>query len=164
LCVESPRLLRSMVGTGRPRAVFRSLRRFPRSSHTRRSSSIATLSSSSSIEVVDNLGDKVGPLLLQFSFFKSSVFRGVNVFLPRLRPFLKKLPKDRKFAVEIRNKHWLVPPFIETLRENRVALALIDPPRHCCPAHAVLPSAPGKVCQEPVYSEPRMALMWCSCD
>ena len=78
------------------------------------------------IEVMDNLGDKLGPLLLQFGFFNSVVFRGVNDFLARLRPFLKKLPKDHKFVVEIRNKHWLVPQFAETLREHRVALALID--------------------------------------
>jgi uncharacterized protein YecE (DUF72 family) len=78
------------------------------------------------IEVMDNLGDKLGPLLLQFSFFNTSVFPGVNDFLARLRPFLKNLPKDHQFAVEIRNKHWLVPQFIETLREHRVALALID--------------------------------------
>jgi uncharacterized protein YecE (DUF72 family) len=37
-----------------------------------------------------------------------------------------RLPKDHKFAVEIRNKNWLVPQFIETLRERGVALALID--------------------------------------
>jgi uncharacterized protein YecE (DUF72 family) len=78
------------------------------------------------IEVMDNLGDKLGPLLLQFSFFKSSIFRSVNDFLTRLRPFLKQLPTDHKFAVEFRNKNWLVPQFIETLREHRVALALID--------------------------------------
>jgi uncharacterized protein YecE (DUF72 family) len=78
------------------------------------------------VDVMDNLGDKLGPLLLQFSFFNSSVFRGVNDFLARLRPFLKKLPRDHKFVVEIRNKHWLVPQFVETLREQRVALALID--------------------------------------
>ena len=41
-------------------------------------------------------------------------------------PFLKKLPKDHKFAVEIRNKSWLVPQFIEVLRECGVALTLID--------------------------------------
>jgi len=78
------------------------------------------------IEVMDNLGDKLGPLLFQFSFFNSSVFRGVNDFLSLLRPFLKKLPKDHKYVVEIRNKHWLVPQFIETLRGLQVALALID--------------------------------------
>jgi uncharacterized protein YecE (DUF72 family) len=78
------------------------------------------------IEVMDNPGDKLGPLLLQFGFFNSTVFRGVNDFLARLKPFLKKLPRDHKFAVEIRNKAWLVAPFIETLREHGVALALID--------------------------------------
>ena len=78
------------------------------------------------IEVMDNLGEKLGPLLLQFGYFSEKVFGGVNDFLARLRPFLEKLPRDHKFAVETRNKHWLVPQFIETLREHRVALALID--------------------------------------
>jgi hypothetical protein len=36
------------------------------------------------------------------------------------------LPKDHRFAVEIRNKKWLVLQFIEALRERGVALALID--------------------------------------
>jgi uncharacterized protein YecE (DUF72 family) len=65
-------------------------------------------------------------LLLQFGYFNKKAFVGINDFLARLRPFLKKLPKDHKFAVEIRNKNWLVPQFIETLRERGVALALID--------------------------------------
>jgi uncharacterized protein YecE (DUF72 family) len=78
------------------------------------------------IGVMNNLGDKLGPLLLQFGFFNTTVFRGVNDFLARLKPFLQKLPKDHTFAVEIRNKGWLAPPLIETLREHGVALALID--------------------------------------
>ena len=78
------------------------------------------------VETMDLLGEKLGPLLLQLGYFNSSVFRGVNDFLARLRPFLKALPRDHKFVVEIRNKHWLVPQFIETLREHGVALALID--------------------------------------
>jgi uncharacterized protein YecE (DUF72 family) len=75
---------------------------------------------------IDLLGEKLGPLLLQFGYFNNKAFRGVNDFLARLVPFLKKLPKDHKFAVEIRNKNWLVPHFVETLREYSVALALID--------------------------------------
>jgi uncharacterized protein YecE (DUF72 family) len=78
------------------------------------------------MEVMDQLGEKLGPLLFQFGYFNRSAFRGVNDFLARLRPFLKKLPKDHRFAVEIRNKNWLVPQFVETLRERGVALALID--------------------------------------
>src|SRR5882762_262734 len=78
------------------------------------------------VEVMEGLGGKLGPLLFQFGYFNKKAFLGVNDFLTRLRPFLKKLPKGHKFAVEIRNKNWLVPQFVETLRERGVALALID--------------------------------------
>jgi uncharacterized protein YecE (DUF72 family) len=78
------------------------------------------------LKVMDALGEKLGPLLFQFGYFNRKAFVGVNDFLARLVPFLKKLPKDHKFAVEIRNKNWLVPQFVETLRERGIALALID--------------------------------------
>jgi len=78
------------------------------------------------VEVMEGLGGKLGPLLFQFGYFNKKAFLGVNDFLTRLRPFLKKLPKGHKFAVEIRNKNWLVPQFVETLRERGVALALTD--------------------------------------
>jgi len=70
------------------------------------------------LKVMDALGEKLGPLLFQFGYFNKRAFVGVNDFLARLRPFLKKLPKGHKFAVEIRNKNWLVPQFVETLRER----------------------------------------------
>jgi len=78
------------------------------------------------LKVMDALGEKLGPLLFQFGYFNKKTFIGVNDFLARLVPFLKKLPKDHKFAVEIRNKSWLVSQFVEALRERCVALALID--------------------------------------
>jgi uncharacterized protein YecE (DUF72 family) len=78
------------------------------------------------IAVMDCLGEKLGPLLFQFGYFNRQVLFGVNDFLDRLRPFLKKLPAGHRFAVEIRNKNWLGPQFVETLREHNVALALID--------------------------------------
>jgi uncharacterized protein YecE (DUF72 family) len=78
------------------------------------------------VETMDVLGNKLGPLLFQFGYFNKNAFSGVNDFLARLRPFLKKLPVDHKFAVEIRNKNWLVPQFADALRERGVALALID--------------------------------------
>src|SRR5260370_41355152 len=78
------------------------------------------------LNVMDQLHEKLGPLLLQFAYFNRPAFVGVKDFLTLLVPFLKKLPKHHKFAVEIRNKSWLVPQFIEALREHGVALALID--------------------------------------
>jgi uncharacterized protein YecE (DUF72 family) len=78
------------------------------------------------VKTMELLGEKLGPLLLQFGFFDSSVFKNGKEFLARLTPFLQKLPKDHRFAVEIRNKTWLDARFLDTLREHRVALALID--------------------------------------
>src|SRR5882762_6750098 len=85
------------------------------------------------VKTMDLLGDKLGPLLLQFGYFNKKAFVGVNDFLARLRPFLKKLPKGHKFAVEIRNKNWLVPQFVETLRERGVAFTPTDQSRMARP-------------------------------
>lgn len=46
--------------------------------------------------------------------------------LARLKPFLKKLPKGYKFAVEIRNKNWMDARYADLLREYKVVMALID--------------------------------------
>jgi uncharacterized protein YecE (DUF72 family) len=73
------------------------------------------------------LGDKLGPMLLQFPKFDKFVMNE-DEFLRRLRLFLarvKDLPKVR-FVVEIRNKPWLTERLLDVLRENRVALALSD--------------------------------------
>jgi uncharacterized protein YecE (DUF72 family) len=78
------------------------------------------------LETMDLMGDKLGPLLLQFGYFNRTVFRSSGDFLARLEPFLAKLPKGYKFAVEIRNKNWLSNPFFDLLRAHKVAYALID--------------------------------------
>jgi uncharacterized protein YecE (DUF72 family) len=78
------------------------------------------------LETMDELKEKLGPLLFQFEYFNQSKFKSGAEFLARLKPFLKKLPMDHKFAVEIRNKYWLDAKFVDTLRDHGVALALID--------------------------------------
>jgi uncharacterized protein YecE (DUF72 family) len=78
------------------------------------------------LKAMDALGEKLGPLLLQFGYFNASKFENGTEFLARLKPFLDKLPKGYKFAVEIRNKAWLDQRFVDVLREHDVALALID--------------------------------------
>jgi uncharacterized protein YecE (DUF72 family) len=78
------------------------------------------------VDAMDTLGYKLGPLLLQFGYFNRKAFASVNDFLARIRPFLKNLSMGHRFALEIRNRNWLVPQFVETLREWGAALALID--------------------------------------
>ncbi len=78
------------------------------------------------LKTMDALGDKLGPLLFQFGYFNQKAFETQADFLALLKPFLKKLPRDYRFAVEIRNKYWLDARFADLLRENQVALTLID--------------------------------------
>jgi len=78
------------------------------------------------LKTMEALGNKLGPLLFQFGYFNQMVFKTQADFLALLKPFLKKLPKDHQFALEIRNKHWLDARFADVLRESNVALTLID--------------------------------------
>jgi uncharacterized protein YecE (DUF72 family) len=78
------------------------------------------------LNTMDALGDKLGPLLFQFGYFNQKAFKMQADFLAVLKPFLKKLPKDYQFAVEIRNKNWMDARFADALRERGVALTLID--------------------------------------
>jgi len=66
------------------------------------------------------LGEKLGPLLLQFppNF-------GVD-HLPDLADFLKRLPKPNRYVVEIRDQAWLNTDFYSLLRASNVALAWVD--------------------------------------
>jgi len=78
------------------------------------------------IETISLLGNRLGPLLLQFPYFNSDVFQSGVQFTSRLKAFFTKLPKDKKFAIEIRNKSWIKPQFLELLREHNVAFVLQD--------------------------------------
>lgn len=80
------------------------------------------------LEAMDGLGEKLGVMLLQFPYFNKKKFKSPDEFLKLLAPFLKKLPKTRRFALEIRNKTWVTEGFLELLRDNKVSLALIDHP------------------------------------
>ncbi|HMD09432.1 MAG TPA: DUF72 domain-containing protein [Candidatus Acidoferrum sp.] len=73
------------------------------------------------------LGEKLGPVLLQFPHFNQNVFGSSEQFISRLNAFLNKLPcGECKFAIEIRNRHWLTPWLADQLRESNVALVLQD--------------------------------------
>ena len=74
----------------------------------------------------DLLGDKLGPMLFQFGYFNQKAFASGEDFLAVLKPFLKKLPRGYRFAMEIRNKNWLNAEFADLLREHKIALTLQD--------------------------------------
>ncbi len=72
------------------------------------------------VERMAKLQGKLGPLLLQLPpAFKPEYFE-------RLSDFLPSLPKEHRYAVEARNKKLLTGRLYSLLRENRVALTIVD--------------------------------------
>ena len=78
------------------------------------------------LEHISLLGPRLGPLLIQFPYLNKKVFAGRKLFFSRLNHFLSDLPTDFRYAVEIRNRHWLVPEFADILRQHNVSLVLVD--------------------------------------
>ncbi|MFQ5500138.1 MAG: DUF72 domain-containing protein [Candidatus Zixiibacteriota bacterium] len=76
------------------------------------------------VKVMSLLGQKLGPLLLQFPH----CFNPAN--LPFLERLLASLPTEsQQFVVEVRNRAWVdVDRFISVLAKRDVALCLIDHP------------------------------------
>jgi uncharacterized protein YecE (DUF72 family) len=77
------------------------------------------------LKSMELLGDRLGPLLLQFPYFNRNTFVSRDPFERLLKPFLKCLPKDFKFALELGNKNWISWDFLELLRDHSVAFALV---------------------------------------
>jgi len=75
------------------------------------------------VRTMAELGDRLGPLLLQLP--PSFTVEGVGV----LKDFLKRLPEGFRYAVEVRHRSWLGSDLPEMLRERGAALTLIDYPR-----------------------------------
>jgi len=74
------------------------------------------------LERVSYLDSKLGPMLLQFPYaFKPE-------HMPLLNDFLPTLPRTNRFVVEVRNKKLLDEKLYSILKDNRVALAVVDQP------------------------------------
>jgi uncharacterized protein YecE (DUF72 family) len=75
------------------------------------------------VRTMAELGDRLGPLLIQLP--PSFSVEGMGV----LEDFLKGLPEGFRYAVEVRHRSWLGSDLPEMLGERGVALTLIDYPR-----------------------------------
>jgi uncharacterized protein YecE (DUF72 family) len=78
------------------------------------------------LEAMALLGDKCGPLVLQFPYFNRSAFASAGLFRERLDTFLAALPKQFRYGVELRNKAWIDAETLALLRAHSCALVLVD--------------------------------------
>jgi uncharacterized protein YecE (DUF72 family) len=74
------------------------------------------------LRTMAELGDRLGPLLLQLP--PSFDVEGMGV----LEDFLERMPGGFRYAVEVRHRSWLGSDLPEMLRERGAALTLIDYP------------------------------------
>jgi uncharacterized protein YecE (DUF72 family) len=88
------------------------------------------------IPVLEGLGEKAGPLVLQFAPMPSALTRDAQAMIERIASFVAKLPHlhgDLRpiYAVEVRNPELLTPRFVHRLREVGARL--------CIGVHARMP-------------------------
>jgi len=76
------------------------------------------------------LGEKRGPLLLQFPYFAKArdaeEYRTGARFRARLERFLDQVGDPGELVVEVRNERWIAEPLVELLRDRGIALALVS--------------------------------------
>lgn len=72
--------------------------------------------------VMRGMGDKLGPLLMQFPYsFKPDQF-GL------LETLINRVPSDLRLSVEVRNRKWLTDDLYSLLQGRNIALCLVDHP------------------------------------
>jgi uncharacterized protein YecE (DUF72 family) len=64
---------------------------------------------------------KTALLIFEFGAFGKRSFADVSEFLDRLHPFLAALPREFRYAVEVRNPDFLQPEYFQCLRSHGVA-------------------------------------------
>jgi uncharacterized protein YecE (DUF72 family) len=68
----------------------------------------------------EQIRDKVGVLLFEFSRFYPADYEHGRDFVADLDAFLGALPQGWPYAIELRNKHWLAPDYFQCLARHRV--------------------------------------------
>jgi uncharacterized protein YecE (DUF72 family) len=82
------------------------------------------------VSVMSILEEKLGPLILQFPYVAKGKdpeeYKTGADFIRRLKGFVKLLPREFKWGIEIRNSRWVQPPLLDILRSRDISLVFID--------------------------------------
>lgn len=78
------------------------------------------------LDTINDLGDRLGPVLLQFPYFNKGKFSKREQFFERLDAFLEGLPGEFDYVVELRNRAWIRRELVELCNARNVALAWVE--------------------------------------
>lgn len=101
---------------------------------------------------VDGLGERLGPIVFQFTPLDLRDLGGVNALLERLRTFLLNLPRGPLYAVELRNRELLTERYIELLAASGVA--------HCFNVHPSMPKIDAQATFLGAAAGPGLVVRW----
>jgi uncharacterized protein YecE (DUF72 family) len=73
------------------------------------------------LQVLEPWRERVGVLIFEFGTFRGRSFADAREFVAALDPFLERLPKTFRYAVEIRNADFLQPVYFDCLRAHGVS-------------------------------------------
>lgn len=78
------------------------------------------------LDTLAPLGKKLGPVMFQFEYLNKLKMPSRQAFYERFGDFIRKAPKGRSYAVEIRNPNFLVPDFFDFLRLHGLGFVYLD--------------------------------------
>ena len=67
------------------------------------------------LELLEPLGDRIGPLNFQFEYLNKLKMGGVGEFIEKFGEFLEQLPTGFKYCIEIRNPNYLTNNYFDFL-------------------------------------------------
>ena len=82
--------------------------------------------------MVEGLGERAGALLFQFPPLGTPHVRDARSFVARLGEFLGALPRGPQYAIELRNREFLTPAYVDCLARHGVT--------HCYNVHPRMPT------------------------
>jgi len=82
------------------------------------------------VSVMSRLEGRLGPLILQFPYVAKGKdpkeYETGAEFIRRLERFVRLLPQEFKWGIEIRNSKWVGPKLLDILRRGKITLVFID--------------------------------------
>ena len=78
------------------------------------------------LQKIDPLKDKSGLLMFQFEYLNKRKMSNRGEFLKRFRTFIKKLPRDCTYGVEIRNPNYLQEDYFAFLKDENLTCVFLQ--------------------------------------
>jgi uncharacterized protein YecE (DUF72 family) len=78
------------------------------------------------LETLQTMGNKLGPVMLQFEYLNRQKIPSLQVFIEKLSEFFEQAPKEFNYAVEIRNPNYLKQSFFKFLKDMSISPILLE--------------------------------------